>query len=889
MDFAPLRRMWDRVRTDRSESDTAAFMSLMYAGELVTKVTVLTVIAGLDDDRDRHRYRQLHRLVRADGIGEWATALDDTFSGSASQFLHPGAREFRTLLTQRTPTAAWQNEAVRLLRECGRKIGLQVPQAPGNVAGIQWFHTFAFIRNKTRGHGAIRTALLADGYADLERSLLLLTESFPLYDLPFAYVKRSLSGRYRITLVGGDASAFDNVKDKQDLVLDDGIYVSWGGLRKVELFVSDPDLADFFVPNGNFTNKQFELISFLSGERSYLDAKPYLLPTTQLPPSETEGLDTLKVIGQCHVNLPPTKPDYVPRPKLEGELRRELLNEHHTIVTLTGPGGIGKTSLTLSVINHLAASESPRFDVILWFSARDIDLTTHGPQIVRPQGLSLEDFAKEFVGLVQPAAAQQKGFKASEFLAQHLSRSDQFGPTLFVFDNFETVRNPGEVFTWLDTYCRAPNKVVITTRIRGEFRADFPVPVGGMSDSECLSLISATARNLLIEGLLTDEYTQSLIHESDGHPYVIKILLGEVAKAKRLTKVERIVANQDEILTALFERTYGMLMPSSQRVFLTLCSWRSTIPEIALEAVLLRPQNERINLKACLDELLDSSFVEEIESAEDGARFLSVPLAASLFGRRKLAASPWKVMVEADMEFLRAFGAAQKGDVRHGIEPHILKFFRTVAADVSRGGRAIPTVRPMLEVIARKYPIGWLYLADLYLESRPTDYMEQVKQCYQRYLEKPNGPLSAVDAWRKLSDICRQSGDALGELHALSEMCVLPEVSLVVLSNAANRVNSILGSPYRERVPKVERIVLARKIADKLETHARKLDAEEFSRLAWLYIHLGDEEKARSVAELGLTRDSDDLHCRRIVDRLSGMRDRWRFDDQRRERGSFDR
>jgi hypothetical protein len=81
---------------------------------------------------------------------------------------------------------------------------------------------------------------------------------------------------------------------------------------------------------------------------------------------------------------------------------------------------------------------------------------------------------------------------------------------------------------------------------------------------------------------------------------VIKILLGEVAKAGELVKVERIVADSDEILKALFERTYSGLSPVAKRVFLTLCNWRSLVPQIALEAVLLRPSNEKMDVLSAL-------------------------------------------------------------------------------------------------------------------------------------------------------------------------------------------------------------------------------------------------------------------------------------------------
>ena len=59
----PLRRMFERYETEKADSDVAAFYSLLYAGEHVIKLTVCGLLAGLQDDRDRHRYTQMRALV----------------------------------------------------------------------------------------------------------------------------------------------------------------------------------------------------------------------------------------------------------------------------------------------------------------------------------------------------------------------------------------------------------------------------------------------------------------------------------------------------------------------------------------------------------------------------------------------------------------------------------------------------------------------------------------------------------------------------------------------------------------------------------------------------------------------------------------------------------
>ena len=115
-----------------------------------------------------------------------------------------------------------------------------------------------------------------------------------------------------------------------------------------------------------------------------------------------------------------------------------------------------------------------------------------------------------------------------------------------------------------------------------------------MDDDECRHLIKHTATSLDITGLVTDNYERDLIRESQGHPYVIKILLGEVANLRKTPKLAHILASRTDILQALFERTYQNLSPAAQSVFLTLCGWRSAVPQLVLEAVILHSQSEEM-------------------------------------------------------------------------------------------------------------------------------------------------------------------------------------------------------------------------------------------------------------------------------------------------------
>jgi len=871
--FVPLAKMLERVETDKADSDVATFYSLLFYGEMLTKLLVAGLVAAIKDDRDRNRYRLLCRLVRADSIGEWVSVLDEILTGPSSQYLLSPAREEQRQLTQKVPPEDWQNRAVQLIQACVEAIGVPCDPLLHKSAARLWFPFFVLFRNKTRGHGAIKGQQCANVCADLEESINLIAENFHLFQRPWAYLHRNLSGRYRVTPLGGGMEPFDHLKTEvgEQERLSDGVYLALdSSLLRIELVESNVDATDFLLANGQFHSGRYELLSYITNERSGASGHKYLEPVEALPVSQTQGAGTLDIVGRCFTNLPPQQQSYIARAGLEAQLIEQLRLERHPIVTLTGPGGIGKTTLALKVLYDLAYAADARYEVVVWFSARDIDLLTEGPKPVRPHVVTLDEFAREYANLLEPADREEKGFKPVDYLASVLS-SSSVGPTLFVFDNFETVADPAEIFHWVDTYIRPPNKVLITTRMR-EFLGDYPLEVSGMTEEEANLLIDSTSKQLGIHSLVTPEYASEIYRESDGHPYVMKILLGEVAKANQLVKPKRIVAAQGEMLTALFERSYATLTPAAQRIFLLLCNWRSVVPELALEAVVLRSENERLNVRKALDELKRTSFVEELTSEQDPELFISVPFAAVVFGKCKLTASPVKAAVEADTQLLQAFGAAQKEDVRHGVLPRVSRFLKSKAERVAEGKESLDDSWPMLEFLARRIPTAWLDIAKLYAEQGTPESLERAKQSLRLYLEKPDKQEGISRVWKRLADLCRRSQDYAGEVHALVEMCQVPGIPLHVVSNAANRINNInfeLKHMGLTVFDSEERRILAMKVAEVMDKRIGQLDATDCSRLAWLYLHLGDTNRAREIAEEGRRLNPSNDHCQRLLAGLS--------------------
>lgn len=857
------RDMDQRKEDGRHDSDVTLFLELLYLGEFCVKLTALGLAAAIRDDLDRSRYRQLHRLVRADGLGDWASVIQDTLNGPPSQSLDPEAQVEQSELNHQAGPGTWQHTSVTELAEVLTDLGLPVDTVRDRTKGLVWFDLFARLRNGTRAHGAYMPGQLSRVCARLERSLTLLMENFSLFARPWAYLHRNLSGKYRVIPLGGPQDTFETFKKSRDLRAPDGVYIGFSRPSRVELAEADADAVDLLLPNGAFNDASYEVMSYLTGSRRRGDSTPYLAPATSLPLSETNGLSDLDVRGKCHSNMPLPPGDYVRRPAVEDDLQGVLNNDRHPMVTLSGRGGIGKTWLTLRVLSEIAANG--RFDVILWFSARDIDLLPQGPALVRPAVLSRRDVAREVVRLVQPAEAQVRGFDAEQYLARILGSQD-LGPVLYVFDNFETIRDPADVFSWLDNYVRPPNKVLVTTRVR-EFKGDYPVDVPGMTDQEAQELISQTSAALGISSLITSRYRDELIQESGGHPYVMKVLLGEVARTRIAGSIQRLTASQDRILDALFERTWASLSPAAKRCFLTLSSWRSAIPRIALEAVLVRPENDRIDVEAALEELRRFSFIESTVSSNDGEEFLWLPLVAFEFGRKKLATAPDRDAIRIDVQFLQRFGANQKSDLPKGFGAALQRFVDATAEKVADDLGDLGEHRAILEYIAGKYPPTWLFLSTLYEEVGGQGALGNAVNAAKRYIEEVQAdgdPADAYKGWMRLAELSRRAADRLQELLSLVEAGVCSD-SIDAISDVANRVNSLLSDYLPDSDDKRH---LVSRLSVEMERRLSTASATDCSRLAWLYLHMGRDQDARRVTGVGLSLDANNRYCRALATRL---------------------
>src|SRR5665213_576854 len=216
-----------------------------------------------------------------------------------------------------------------------------------------------------------------------------------------------------------------------------------------------------------------------------------------------------------------------------------------------------------------------------------------------------------------------------------------------------------------------------------------------------------------------------------------------------------------EILTGPFAN----LSPVASRIFLTLSGWRSMVPQLALEAALLRHPMEGGDPEAGVNELIRMSLIERTP-APDGMDFLGVPLTAALFGSKKLAVSPTRIAIENDIRFLQDIGPTAVMTLKEGIRPRIQSLFRLVTKRINEKSTSLEDMRPVMEFVARNYAPAWLMLADLQQEVEGKADRSRVAEYVQRFLEQQPPTHEAQAAWQRLSALYRAANDVIGACTA---------------------------------------------------------------------------------------------------------------------------
>ena len=356
-----------------------------------------------------------------------------------------------------------------------------------------------------------------------------------------------------------------------------------------------------------------------------------------------ERFPPLKTIS--NTNLPRPASSFVGREREVSDVV-ELLRDGARLVTLSGPGGSGKTRLAI----ESAAELVPEFrNGVFWIGLA-----------------ALRDPA-----LVAESVAQTLG--AKDGLAEHIGERE----LLLLLDNFEQVVEAAPELASLLESC--PNlRLLVTSRELLRVRGEVEYPVAPLAESEAVELFCARSR------LEPSDDIAELCRRLDNLPLAVELaaartsvltpgqILERLAERLDLLKGGRDAEARQRTLRATIEWSHDLLSPDEQRLFARLSVFAGGCTLEAAEAVcgaeldmlqslvdksLVRHAEERFWMLETIREFalerLEETGGAEVLRQRYSADFLEL---AKLAGPELLARSSsiWYDRIEAEHDNIRA-------------------------------------------------------------------------------------------------------------------------------------------------------------------------------------------------------------------------------------------
>lgn len=223
--------------------------------------------------------------------------------------------------------------------------------------------------------------------------------------------------------------------------------------------------------------------------------------------------------------------------------KQEVLSSLHSsmpLVFIVGPGGIGKTALTLEIA-HLCREQS-MFELIVWMSAKEeefvVNQLTAARERRRPDVKNLDDIFNVIGRTAGIPISDYPRIKKEEIVISILSKKR----CLVVLDNFETLEDKDAISNFLKFGIPYPSKFIATSR--QSIEAGNIVHIGGMSKEDSKIFIKTLADNFgITNSLLTDEKVLDDIRKwSGGVPLVMKLIVGQMNDKFGKKDIENLLA-----------------------------------------------------------------------------------------------------------------------------------------------------------------------------------------------------------------------------------------------------------------------------------------------------------------------------------------------------------
>ncbi|HRN47550.1 MAG TPA: NB-ARC domain-containing protein [Niabella sp.] len=439
------------------------------------------------------------------------------------------------------------------------------------------------------------------------------------------FLEESLTSKYQNYLDNIPKGVFDKAKDRANTITwenssDFFENIDFPDLKEISLYKDHyPEILKNFIDKEEFTTTMDELyllrckIAHIKGYFTSIDLDKLIeltsIISTALNFSEFNSLlhkiktdpnsvivkipsdfveDFLNTNGIIN-NIPIPDYDYeggfVGRDDDRKKIIQLLNGEKFPVITITGSGGVGKTSLALKVIQDITENPSNRiFDAIIWSSAKETKLSELGIEDIEPSLKSYDELLDTIIDLF--------GFR-DELTSSEIDEKEKLANSiielskkvLIVIDNLETITDQRIINFILD----APLKVkfLITSR-KGIGQVERRHELKELKVKEAVYLFRQLAKDKQLPNLLNlpDDTIKNYVSKVSYYPLAIKWVIGQVARGKDINRIiDSIHTTDSDISKFCYEQIFATLSDNCKKILFTLSLLDSTPNSTVLEYV----------------------------------------------------------------------------------------------------------------------------------------------------------------------------------------------------------------------------------------------------------------------------------------------------------------